>query len=65
MRKFTVTDRDGKLIESGDIVTDFRGDSHRFECVSRFDDSGRTPKVVVDGVEYYASVFNLTIKEEE
>ena len=60
MATIKVTTKDGTPVNAGDTVTDFRGDTGTFQCFSRFGGTG-TPKVVVDGVEYYARVWNLLV----
>lgn len=60
---YLVTDKDGRVIVSGDTVTDFRGETAVFEYVSRAPDIGKSAKVVVSGKlgEYYAGVFDLNV----
>ena len=59
---YNVTNSDGDTVERGDTVTDFRGDTGTFTMVTGFGRTG-TPKVLVDGREYYARVWGLTVNE--
>jgi hypothetical protein len=63
--EYRVVDRQGSPVRKGDPVTDFRGDSGTFTGVSRGPEGGRTAKVIVDGAEYYASVWGLTVEAAE
>jgi hypothetical protein len=62
---YRVTDFDGNVVERGDTVADFRGDTVTFEYVSRGPEYNGTAKVVVQEcghpAEYYARVFGLTV----
>lgn len=60
--RLVVTDGGGRLVDVGDVVTDFRGDTGIFEGVTSRGRTG-TWKVTVDGREYYDSVFNLTVTQ--
>ena len=61
--EFRVTDKSGKSIKSGDIVRSYRGDDMVFYHVSNGPSEGREAKVIVDGIEFYASVFDLDVRE--
>jgi hypothetical protein len=60
--KYRVTDKGGKEILPGDEVTYFRGNKGTFQGVSRGPVPGKTAKVLVDGFEYYANVFDLIVE---
>ena len=59
---------DGKVINVGDVIKDFRGDSHVFSGVSMAPSPGRSGKIIVNswtsgtGREFYPSVFDGEIK---
>lgn len=68
MDKYTVTDRDGNVINVGDKILDFRGDPAYFRGVSRGPEYNGTAKVLsvqdadrFSEQENYADVFNLTV----
>lgn len=53
-----------KEIHPNDTITDFRGDTHKFQCATRASSIGRSGKIVTtDDIEYYDKVFNLIVKE--
>lgn len=53
----------GKLIQSGDIVTDSRGDEFTFGGISRPPMPGKSAKVLANGREYYDRVFGIEVVE--
>jgi hypothetical protein len=59
---------DGKVIPVGEVIKDFRGDSHVFSGVSSAPSPGKSGKVLVNrwangtGREFYPSVFEGEIK---
>ena len=61
MTRYRVTDKSGREVKPGDLVTDFRGDRQVFQRVSRGTEYNGTAKVVCDGTERYAQVFDLTV----
>lgn len=71
MSEFRVTDKTGREINRGDIVTDFRGEEWIFEYVSRGTEYNGTAKVVVNfsavekhfgSREFYDRVFGLKVE---
>lgn len=63
-------DERGIEIKEGDKVTDFRGDTAYFIKPTRANGDGNQGKVAVKpypdattSMEYYASVYNLTVRE--
>ena len=70
-KTYTVTDSDGKRINIGDTVTDFRGDTAALIAVTRGAEFNGTAKVLVQpymsGIEreYYATTFDLTVITHE
>lgn len=61
MTKYIVKKLDGSVVQRGDILTDFRGDTEPFYGCYH-------PRKVTIGTahsmrEYYPSVFDLTIEE--
>ncbi|MBS6464936.1 MAG: hypothetical protein KH436_08415 [Firmicutes bacterium] len=60
----------GKEIKKGDIIKDFRNDENIFIMATRATKPGKAGKVLVKSTEgsyeaeYYATVFNLIIKDE-
>jgi len=68
---FHVRNSCGDDIHEGDTITDFRGDHCEFVRVTRGTEYNGTAKVLVatrpDGfrMEYYATVFALTITTED
>jgi hypothetical protein len=67
MTELQVFDKTGKPVREGDTITDFRGQDHVFRFLSSNRlIPGKTPKVLTgDGFEFYASVFDLTVREVE
>lgn len=72
MPMFEVRDCRGLPVRRGDTVVSFRGETARFEYVSRGPSEGRSARVVVTTVptvsgglqrEYYAGVFDLHVVE--
>lgn len=72
MAEFVVMDeRTGAIIEPGDTVTDFRGNTARLAVADRAREPGRTGKVIVDWSDpsdenrsfgyYYDTVFSLAV----
>lgn len=62
---YKVSDKSGNEITGGDTVTDFRGNTGTFQSVSRGPEYNGTAKVIVDGREFYARVWNLTVETVE
>ena len=52
----------GKVLERGDSVVDHRGESGTFEMLTAPPVPGKSAKVMVDGREYYASVFSIEVR---
>lgn len=71
MTKYRVTDENGKEVQHGDTVLDFREREWTFEVATRAPQPGRSAKVEVsDGAgqhrEFYLQVFpGLTIEKAE
>jgi hypothetical protein len=62
MAKFLVINKKtNEAIKPGDKVTSFRGDTEVFEMVSRGPEQGKSAKVIVGGMEYYAEVWDLVV----
>jgi len=59
-----VINKEGAIVNPGDTVTDFEGETGTYQGVARGPESERSAKVIVDGVEYYASTFNLTVTDD-
>ena len=59
--QYNVTDRDGNNVEVGDTVISFRGEPFTFQGVTRGPEYNGTAKVLANGFEYYAQVFDLTV----
>ncbi len=59
--EYIITDRLGQEVKIGDEVVDFRGDKGTLQGVTRGPAPGKTAKVVVDGREGYATVWDLTV----
>jgi hypothetical protein len=67
---YLVTDKDGRVVLTGDTVTDFRGDTATFIEVLNGPSLGKSAKVLVErdssGIPYrntnYANVFDLTVE---
>jgi hypothetical protein len=53
----------GKVVESGQQVTDHHGKMCTFEQATRANGDDRDGKVLVDGREFYARVFDLIVSE--
>lgn len=64
MSRYVTRDKDGREVKVGDTVTSFRGETMVFQGVTRPPMAGKSAKVLADGREYYAEVFDLTITEE-
>jgi hypothetical protein len=65
MPTYIVTDANGKQIQAGDKITDFRGEEAIFNYVSRGPAYNGTAKIVTTaGRECYARVFGLTVRPE-
>lgn len=72
MTEYRVTRADGSVVNAGDTVVSFRGDSFEFVSVTRGAEYNGTAKVEViklDSLggglyrsEYYDSVFDLTVE---
>lgn len=62
MQQWNVTDQNGNTVEIGDTVTDFDGRQNTFQSVARGPVYGREAEIMMDGLEYYASVFGLTVR---
>jgi len=62
MVDYIVTDTDKHYVFIGDRVTDFRGNAGVFDGVTRGVEYNGTAMVLVDGSEYYASVWGLTVE---
>jgi len=60
-----VTNKEGAIVNPGDTVTDFRGETATYQGVARGPEPERMAKVIVDGREYYASVFDLTVTDDD
>lgn len=53
-----------QIVNRGDTVTDFRGDTSTFSMATRARTPGRSGKVTVaEGGEYYDGVFGLEVRE--
>lgn len=51
----------GEVVEQGDTVTNFRGETGTYQGATRPRWPGKSGKVVVNGREYYDKVWNLTV----
>jgi hypothetical protein len=61
-QKWIVRNIDTKeIVNPGDAVTNFRGESGVFKCMSREPLPGKSGKVIVNGREYYDRVWDLEI----
>lgn len=58
-----VLDKNGNVVSVGDKVTNFRGETGIFQGVTRMPTDGRSPKISVDGREYFVHVYDLYIEE--
>lgn len=65
MATYRVTDDNGREINRGDTVTNFRDETGTFERVTRGVEYNGTAKVVVSSREYYSTVWNLTVATVE
>lgn len=65
--KLRATNLDGTLVNVGDTITDFRGDTAILISIDRANMPGKSGKVTVlyngNRGTYYSSVFNLIIVE--
>ena len=52
----------GQVVNPGDTVTDFRGETGVFRVATRVTGPG-SGKVVVNGREYYDRVWNLAVRD--
>lgn len=54
-----------QIVNPGDTVTDFRGDTDTFKRATRARIPGKSGKVMVNGspIEYYDGVFGLEVRE--
>lgn len=67
MQEFIVTDKSGRVIESGDTVVSFRGEEWIFNYVTRGVEYNGTAKVYATdlngySMELYDRVFNLKVE---
>jgi len=67
-----VTEGNSTLIKEGDVISDFRGESHVFMYISQEPVVGKEGKITVEPIgmigserEYYPSAFNLKIIERK
>lgn len=56
-------DREGRILVSGDKVTDFRGKERTYEYATREARPGKSAKVLVDGRESNAEAFGITVTD--
>jgi hypothetical protein len=68
----TVSKTTNKTVESGDIITDYRGDRAKFVMATRANNPGKSGKIVVKYLneggtqrEFYDHVFNLSVIGDE
>lgn len=67
VREFTITDKYGLVVETGDTVTSFRNEKWVFVALTAEPVPGKSAKVLVqksDGEwkqEFYSTVFNLRV----
>lgn len=60
----TIHIESGETVSAGDHVIDFRGNGGKFERATRAEGVGHEGKVIVDGLELYASVFGLQVRNQ-
>jgi hypothetical protein len=64
----TVTDKNGRVVQQGETVTDFRGDQWTFQYATRAALPGKSGKVVVQANgatrEFYDRIFGLSVTGE-
>lgn len=72
MTNAIATNSEGHILAEGDSITSFRGEKAIFLRVTRLPEPGRSAKVLVrwdlfdskTEMEYYSTVFNITVIEE-
>lgn len=54
-----------KIVGQGDTIEDFRGDVHIFRQITREPSESSVGKILTNHGEYYPSVFDLVIVEDQ